>query len=321
MNNWKSYCITSLLSLISILLSSNNYAHADLKSAQSFEVIKTLVEGFDNKGIEQTLIVMDDDDTLTMMQCNDQNSPSKCQYLGGPAWYSWQSELISNNSSSNFRVAEKNKELLQISALLLSINNMPYTDPIIPGVLRELTDKGSKVLVLTARGVSNLSASENQFDNLYLTEDKQQSFLSFLNSHALLGTNSGISSIAGPIKPASCNAERRIAYQQGVMYVAGQNKGVMLECLLARTDAKAIKNIVFIDDTLQNVKNVYNAFKDNEKYTVYAYHYTKLQAHKEALTQHKGKQNKNPYQVSANQRWLKISEVLKATLKQPTAIH
>lgn len=306
--------------LVGALASANLYANAEIKPATSFDAIKKLVDSFDGEERKQTLIVMDDDDTLTMMPCGDQKSPTKCQYLGGPAWYSWQSELIKQRSTSKLRVADKDGDLLQISGLLLSMNDMSYTDTIIPGVLNSLTQRGSKLLVLTARGVRNLSATEGQFSNLQMSMTNKSSFLTFISANAMLGEKSGISSVAGPIQPADCLAERPIAYQQGVMYVAGQNKGVMLKCLLSRTQSEQIKNIVFIDDTLQNVEDVYAAFEQSKDYNVHAYHYTKLQAHKDALTAQDGSSDTNAYQVMSNARWQTIKVALKDALKQPAAI-
>lgn len=311
-------CLTAVL--ISTITSTTLFANAQIQPAGSFDVIKARVQGFGDEGMKQTLIVMDDDDTLTMMQCTDQKKPEKCQYLGGPAWYSWQSELIETNSTSKYRVAQDDSHLLAIATLLLSINDMPYTDDIIPSVLSELPQKGSKLMVLTARGVTNVSATESQFQDLYMTDANKINFLSFIKRHALVGKKSRISSIAGPIQPRDCNAKRPFAYQQGVMYVAGQNKGEMLQCLLARTESKHIKNIIFVDDTLQNVEDVYASFEHSKKYNVYAYHYTKLEAHKNALTTLRGKQKENIYQEKANERWLKIKQTLASELQQPAAL-
>lgn len=52
---------------------------------------------------------------------------------------------------------------------------------------------------------------------------------------------------------------RSISYADGVMMVAGQDKGIMLRLLLASTDA-AIDAVVFVDDGAGNVVNVDQAF-------------------------------------------------------------
>lgn len=254
---------------------------------------------------------MDDDDTLTMMPCPDQNNIITCQYLGGPAWYTWQNSLL--NKNSKYRVAANSKELLEISFLLLSMNYMSYTEKDIPQTLRSLTKSGSHLLVETARGVENLSATANQFSNLTVTGPNPEILLEFISKNSLTGTKSGTSSIASPFNTCS-RLKRPIAYQQGIMYLAGQDKGVALKCFLDKTNSSFIKYIVFIDDTLENVENVIKEFKNQTKITVKAFHYTALEAHKLALT--KGK-DKDIFQNNTKKKWDAIRKVLKGELQQP----
>ncbi|VAW59518.1 hypothetical protein MNBD_GAMMA11-2901 [hydrothermal vent metagenome] len=291
-----------------------SYAEPETTSVSNFSGLKKAALAFGENEIKNTLIVMDNDDTLTMMKCLKQKKPGKCQYLGGPAWFSWQSDLISNDPTSRFKIAENNDNLLQISALLLSMNNMLYAEDTIPSVLKYLTNNGATLLVLTARGGSNISATESQFSNLYLNNKNDDNLLKFISDHALNGKKSGISSIAGPIQPRSCMAERPISYRQGIMYVAGQNKGMMLNCILDRTDSTHIKNIIFIDDTQENVDDVYNEFKHSKKYSITAMHYTYLEKHKERLTLH------HKYKKKARKRWENIKSILINELLFPSAI-
>merc|ERR1711991_1270545 len=108
------------------------------------------------KNLKQTLIVMDDDDTLTMMKCNKNKGFKNCQYLGGPAWYAWQDKILKdylNYGKDNvYRIASTEQELIDISTLLFNLNKMPYTEKSIPNVLSRLSNKGVKLLVETARG-------------------------------------------------------------------------------------------------------------------------------------------------------------------------
>ena len=315
-----------------LLINSSAEAKAHLSEVKSFKELHKIVNQLGSKQQAHTLVVMDDDDTLTMMSCPHQKKEQTCQYLGGPAWYSWQQNLL--NSQSKYKVAENSQELLDIAALLLAMNNMVYTERKIPHILDRLTQSGVKLLVLTARGSSNLSATASQFSKLSAklsdkaklsnkvklsdkagsSDKSDESFLNLINSNALKGKKSQIASIASPFQPADCNASRPLSYQQGVMYAAGQNKGEMLQCLLARTDSAKIKNIVFIDDTLANVKDVYQAFKDKEYYQVTALHYTALQKHKAALTEG---DKAETYQKNAQSRWLAIKSTLKNELQKP----
>lgn len=289
------------------------YADAEMIPVKTFMEMKKIASDL-GEG-DQTLVVMDDDDTLTMMRCPDQNDLKTCQYLGGPAWYSWQEALLNDKKKSEYEVANSPEDLLDISALLLAINYMDYTEREVPSVLHSLTESGVKLLVLTARGSSNQSATANQFSNLKVKTDqsKKATFTDFIEMNALLAKKSGEASIASPYR-ACGNSIRPVSYQQGVMYVAGQNKGEMLKCLLNSTASSSIKNIVFIDDTLANVEDVYASFKSSNKYNVKALHYIALEEHKNALTV--GKDAK-VYQLNANKRWLAIRSVLKNQLQTP----
>ncbi|WP_164503645.1 DUF2608 domain-containing protein [Pleionea sediminis] len=297
-------------------------ASSDFKTADSFKAVESAIEE-QGSSYKHTLLVMDDDDTLTMMRCPNQANKKDCQYLGGPAWYSWQSSLL-NTPNAKYRIAKDEADLLKKAALLLSLNDMDYTETSVPEILTKLSDKGVKLVVLTARGGSNLSATESQFESLLLDKKKSEakknasSFFSLIQNSGLKGLKSDISSIAGPISATDCNAERSAYYQSSIMYVAGQNKGSMLHCLLAKTQSGDIKNIVFIDDTLKNVKDVQAAFKDSKNYNVTAIHYTALSAHKMALTQGK---DAHYFQQKANERWLKIKKSLSNALLKPAAVH
>ncbi|WKE67128.1 DUF2608 domain-containing protein [Gallaecimonas kandeliae] len=258
-----------------------------------------------------TLVVMDDDDTLTMMSCPNQDDLETCQYLGGPAWFSWQQDQL--NAMAQPRVANSFNDLLTVSALLLATNDMPYTDPAIPTVLGDLSGKGVRLLVETARGDSNLSATEHQFSAL--PAGKSQTLLGLVSGHSL--TFNGLASLAGPYQPCT-SGTRPISYRQGVMYLAGQNKGTVLKCMLdsynGQAGAAPIKQVVFIDDTNQNVKDVEAAFEDSKDYAVVALHYTRLEAHKAALTQGK---MAAAYQKKATERWEALLQALKAQQQNP----
>jgi len=107
---------------------------------------------------------------------------------------------------------------------------------------------------------------------------------------------------------------RPVSYQQGVMYGAGQNKGDMLHCLLKQTQSEMIKHIFFIDDILQNVIDVHQAFQGNHPYQMNVMHYTHLREHKAALTE--GPQAAQ-LQRNAHQRWQAIKNVLEQNLLAP----
>lgn len=289
------------------------------------------------------LIVMDDDDTLTMMSCpgyhpGDSGSnttlpqppaPEVCQYLGGPAWYSWQSGLIKQPGVSQFQVARTETELIAVSNRLLSLNLMDYTEPTeIPTVLQSLVTNNKAILVvLTARGAGAISATERQFKNLHVgtgtKKKKAQNFLEFLAANAprpSTTTTEPPASYAGPFQCGKLN--RPVSYRNGVMYVAGQNKGDALICLAQKLKfektLKASGYVYFIDDTKSNVTDVYQALealnKNGANIKGRALHYTRLQNHKNYLTTG---EHALLYQRASYMRWINLRFALQLNLLKP----
>jgi len=299
--------------IVSVLVcgvTAHAMAESSLPTADSFAVLQQKVAELSPEAIEQTLIVMDDDDTLMMMPCPDRKAFEGCQYLGGPAWYSWQTGLFTKNSA--FKVASNRDQLIEISALLLSVTNVDYTEKELPDLLQQLTGAGAKLLVLTDRGPNNVSATARQFKYHTLSGGKYAHFLDLIQQNALLGRDSAKTNIASPFYCAA--GSRPVSYQQGVMYGAGQNKGDMLYCLLEQTQSETIKHIFFIDDILQNVIDVHQAFAADNPYQMTAMHYTRLQDHKAALTEGP---RAAQLQKNAHQRWQAIKNILERNLLAP----
>lgn len=259
-----------------------------------------------------TLLVMDDDDTISMMDCPDSKQPETCQYLGGPAWFNWQQDQINKNQYP--RVADKFEDLLVTATLLFNLNKMVYSQTEVPNVLKELTQSGVRLLVETARGNTDISATEQQFTQLQI--GKAKTFATHLSQNSLLFDNK--SSKASPYTPCDISTMRTISYRNGALYLAGQDKGINLKCLLdefnQQESATKLTQIIFIDDTLANVISVHKAFKDNPNYQVKALHFTALEQHKAALTHGKFA---NQHQQNAMDKWNIIKDVLSSELKKP----
>jgi len=302
------------LSIIVLFFINGASADSKITSVDSFREFSKIVNSLGSKNLPHTLVVMDDDDTLTMMSCPVQDDIDKCQYLGGPAWFSWQDELLDTNSS--YKVANSFNDLLNISTLLFSMNDMVYTEKEIPNILQDFTQSGVKLLVLTARGTDTMSATSSQFLNLEvpLKDSQNSSFLELISNNALKGNKSDISSIASPFIPKSYKVTRPVSYQQGIMFVSGQNKGEMLKSFLSKTQSSNIKNIFFIDDTMKNVQDVNDVFSKSSVYNVNAIHYVALEKHKLELTQGV---NASKYQNRANERWNSIKAVMTKELQIP----
>ncbi|HHI93475.1 MAG TPA: DUF2608 domain-containing protein [Gammaproteobacteria bacterium] len=315
----KRFFSVSVISATLLLLPLVGHSKSNISEVKSFtEMYKKYIKNL--KHPERTLLVMDNDDTLTMMSCPDKTKPETCQYLGSAAWFSWQESQVKIKAQP--RVADSFSELLVAADLLFSINNMTYTATDVPGILNEITHSGIRLLVETARGNSNVSATERQFSNIDTDNKKYSSLLSFISNQSLNFGEPETASKASPYLPCKAEKEKThwkpITYQQGIMYLSGQDKGKILKCMLNRYNAQEnvtpVSNIIFIDDTKANVKKVHSAFKNDQNYTMSALHYTALSSHKKALT--KGIMA-DTYQHNAMKRWNMIKHALENSLQNP----
>ena len=70
------------------------------------------------------------------------------------------------------------------------------------------------------------------------------------------------------------NRTARVTYKNGFIMSSGLNKGLVLEDFLKRVK-RSYKNIYFIDDSLKNVTNMQNFWKDKAG-AIKIFHYTKV---------------------------------------------
>ena len=298
-----------------LFFSLNNTALADASRLElkSYADLKEAISDFDPA---TTLLVFDNDDTISTMPCLDEQT---CQYLGGAAWFDWQDELLKHDSP--YRVAKDFSGLLAISGFIFNATGMQVTDPALPELLSELTDSGMRLIVETARGSDVVNATERQLSALTGVDSQKLDMLSLVKGAALTFSDGDIPSLEGPFLPCAINGARPVTYRQGVMYLAGQNKGLMLKCLLrlytANQDgreAMPIRNIVFVDDTPKNVDAVVVAFRNEPDVTVKAFHYSAFDTHKAKLTE--GPDAKT-LQDRAKARWEHISASIRQALQSP----
>ncbi len=302
--------------LFTALFGFSNVASAGavIKDVMSFTEMEAHVKELGSP--ESTLVVMDNDDTLTTMSCPDRADLKNCQYLGGAAWFSWQEEQLQNLAQP--RVANNFDDLLTVASTLFAINNMPYTAPDVPIVLNNLTQQKVRLLVETARGNGDAAATVRQFETLQVKHSNDSTLQALISNHSL--TFNGNPGKASPYT-MECNGKTTspLTYQQGAMYLSGQSKGPILKCMLEEHnkygDGKDIKNVVFIDDTPSNVTSVFNTFKDSDDFTVVALNYKALDEHKKAFTEG---EMAAKYQNMAMERWEAISEILQLSLQNPT---
>src|SRR3989338_2558232 len=162
------------------------------------------------------------------------------------------------------------------------MSKMPLDDPSIVATLKTIHQVGAHIIVASARGYSMMSATENQF--------QQDGILNLIEESAIKTPSDHIG-FPGFYMPTPWNNKpvRRIAYEHGILYLSGQNKGIMLQQFLTKThQTNNITKIIFVDDTFQNVKDVAAAYQldpkaSTQKINVISIHYTRLAAHKAAF--------------------------------------
>lgn len=286
-----------LLTLLFYCVSMSASANSTIVSLNNFRSIQHLLSQL--KHPEHVLLVMDNDDTLTMMPCPIKNH---CQYLGGPAWFTWQSTLSKNNKQ---RIWKSFPELLSINNLVFSMSKMPLTDSQIPATLKMTQQRGIKTIIASARGYDMQTATETQFT--------QDGIFDLIRNNAIK-TQNHHTSFPGTYYPDAWNKKpvRAISYVHGILYLAGQNKGIMLQQFLAKTkNTRNIRTIIFVDDTMQNVKDVASAYAKDTHTKVISIHFTRLASRKAEFLSGK---NAKKLQAQANQQWFAIRYAMRNNL-------
>lgn len=283
-----------LLLSLSLLFTSLTFAHSTIDTANNYQTVRNIVSQAKNPA--HWLIVLDDDDTLTRMPCNKNH----CQYLGSSAWYIWQNHLNPNDPQ---RVAPTSDRFNAIASYLISISNMSLTEKDVPAVLQAAHQRGMHIIVETARGDDLIPATERQLT--------QNGVLPIIKNSAIRTKNNHIS-FAGPYLPekiSGLTTNRPVAYQNGVMYVTGQNKGILLKDFLQKTGAQhSITHIIFMDDMMQNVKDVAAAYQNDPAVTMISLHYMKTKKQQIEFAQSK------TLQAEATAQWKNLHSAGKENL-------
>ncbi|HLB56882.1 MAG TPA: DUF2608 domain-containing protein [Coxiellaceae bacterium] len=308
------------LFLSAFLIPTALFANSTILTANSFFEIQQMIAY--SKHPHHLLVVLDDDDTLTMEPCYPYSvgsTPSTgCQYIGGPAWFSWQT---SSTIQKKNLVWKTFPQLLEINNFLFAASKMPLDDPEIPAALQTAQEMGAHIIVASARGYSMSDATENQFSQDCISQcnsNDEISLLSIVEKNAIKTPTDHID-FPGYYFPTPWGKHakpRRIAYIHGILYLSGQNKGVMLKQFLVKTNEINLKtpalnkitNIIFVDDTNQNVIDVAQKFSDVPNVNVISVHYTRLAQHKAIF-----KTDKTLHRIAYKQ-WKNIEAAVKNNL-------
>lgn len=213
-------------------------------------------------GVEPTttLMVFDLDDTLITMS----------QPLGSVGWWDWQHELQKQQSYSDKLFTKDYQQLVRIQNILFQLVKMEVTDEYVLPFLKDAATQGITLMGLTARGKEHLSATLMQLkDNQFMVGEKL-----LFRENGLRLTNNKTSVVNKVHCP---QFTRDIIYQQGIMFLDGEDKGEALLCALANTK-QDIKTIVFVDDAKRNIVSMDKAFANRNDLLVLNVFYTKENA-------------------------------------------
>jgi hypothetical protein len=240
--------------LVALQLCVSCAAHAsELRGTKDFAdaaaAVNRYVEEF---GAEHVLLALDIDNTVMSMDSD----------LGSDHWFEWQNYLLDNEPNSPYLVGKTFPELLKAQGILYDRGHMHPTQPDEPKLIADLQKRGIATILLTSRGPEFRGPTERELtrcgynfvptalavnglsDKLYLAYDPKDP------------EKAGLS--ADDIATYKLPKPRPVSYQNGVFMTAGQHKGIMLLTLLKRA-TRDIKAIVYVDDNVRHVGNVFSA--------------------------------------------------------------
>jgi len=203
-------------------------------------------------GTEQVLVVLDIDNTLLAME----------QDLGSDQWYYWQKALEEEDPCNALVVDDR----LAVQGALYFASAMRPTQEDAARQVERMQEAGLKVIVLTARGPG--------FRLSTFRELRRNGFNFWSNAWP---PQRGFPE---PFIPEG--GERQAVYEDGVLFAAGQNKGLTLKTMLDMSGQGNPRVIVVADDKQANLKEVMGAFSWSET-KVHAWRYTREDSTVEAF--------------------------------------
>ncbi len=232
---------TLFLFLILATFSVNVYSLA--LETDSYALIKKIaLEKAKKYGPKNVLVVLDIDNTTLAMPQN----------LGSDQWFGWQSSnCMGKEQAPSFCVADDFNELLDIQGQLFALSNMVPTEKATVQTIKELQDRGIKLILLTSRGPVFRNATERALEMNGLSFQKSaigspKGFASTYMPYELKNPGKyGLNSY--DINTMGNKSPRPVSYMNGVFMTAGLNKGIMLKTLLAKTKEN-FKAVLFADD-------------------------------------------------------------------------
>lgn len=192
------------------------------------------------QGNSRILVIFDIDNTVLTMP----------QALGGDAWFNYHADLVARGSDPDFASMD---ELFEAQEVLFGLGSMVLTQPDIPGMLDEIHADGVDTFLLSARGPTLYNATRKQLNRnaVALRSPVPCSFLVCdLDGEFTASDVKALLNQMDLLEPEE--RVRPIVLRDGLMLVAGQNKGKMLHLLLAALGGNRYDHVIFIDDSARN---------------------------------------------------------------------
>lgn len=251
---FKKFRQTTVFIIAFALITSFAFASAQHNNANSYKEINDFILEMGKKyGPSHVLVAYDLDTTLLTANT----------YLGSEAWFDWQESLLGTNSP--YLVSNNFDTMLQYDDIMMMVTKMHPTEACIPADLNNYQKLGFKLMVLTARGANIRGITDaNLKDNgMYNCFNEAKPANGFVGDYIPFN-------IKNPEKYGLTKEElkyfnqghnpRPVSFYNGIFSACGNNKGLILQSLLKKSDIQGIKCIIFLDNTQKNDDYVYDTF-------------------------------------------------------------
>lgn len=189
----------------------------------------------------RVLLILDIDNTLLTMP----------QYLGGDGWFNHHTAMIAADSDPDFRDMG---ELVAAQTMLFGIGSLRATEPGIPAMLAEAARQKIDLFLLSARGPELYDATRRELDRSGLRFEAPYACSFFLCTDDGIYSDAEIRAALAAIgEVPSPSSYRKILIRDGVMLVAGQDKGAMLKLLMGAIGGQSYAHVVVADDGRKNI--------------------------------------------------------------------
>jgi hypothetical protein len=241
---------------VAVVVSISAASASELRVTKDFADAAAAVDRYVEKyGAEHVLLALDIDNTVMSMDHD----------LGSDHWFEWQRYLLENEPESPLLVARTFDGLLRVQGILYKLGHMHPPQPDLPDIIAAAQDRGIATILLTSRGPEFRGPTQRELDRCgynfaatalpvrgvpdgtYLAYDPNDPEPDGLTAAEIVTFK------LPPPKPVS--------YANGLFMTAGQHKGIMLLTLL-KDATRNIKAVVYVDDNVRHVGNVFSAAVD-----------------------------------------------------------